>query len=55
MKMQMTKVDPRQDVILDHIYMTRDQWECARYIPDDVRSRIIIVDFIEEDQEDDRT
>ncbi len=49
-----TKADPRQDVILDPIYMTREQWECAAYIPDEYRSRIIIVDFVEE-QENDRT
>ena len=35
--------------IVDPIYMTRDQWECSfYYIPLDQRSRIIIVDFVEE-------
>lgn len=47
-----TKLDPRQEVIPNPIYMTRDQWECAYYIPIEDRSRIIIVDFVEE--EDDR-
>jgi hypothetical protein len=32
--------------------MTRDQWECAYYIPMEDRSRIIIVDFIEEEDND---
>lgn len=49
MKTVFTPVDSRQNVILNPIYMTRDQWECAYYIPMEDRSRIIIVDFIEED------
>ena len=52
MKIIHTKVDPRQEVILDPIYMTREQWETAVYIPLDIRSRIIIVDFIEENEND---
>ena len=50
MKAIHSKVDPRQDVILDPIYMSREQWECAVYIPLEQRSRIIIVDFIEEEK-----
>ena len=46
MKTVFTPVDSRQDVILNPIYMTRDQWECAYYIPIEDRSRIIIVDFM---------
>ena len=51
MKTVFTPVDSRQDVIRNPIYMTRDQWECAYYIPIEDRSRIIIVDFVEEDDE----
>lgn len=36
--------------ILDPIYISREQWECASYFPDHVRSRLIIVDFIEEEE-----
>ena len=54
MKTVFTPVDSRQDVILNPIYMTRDQWECAYYIPEEDRSRIIIVDFKEE-EDDSRT
>lgn len=54
MKIKYTKVDPSQDVILDPVYMTREQWECATYIPLDQRSRIIIVYFIEDEVEDER-
>jgi hypothetical protein len=49
MKVIHTKVDPRQEVILDPIYMTREMWEQATYIPLENISRIIIVDFIEEE------
>ena len=35
------------------IYMSREQLESAYYIPEDYRDRIIVVDFVEE--EDDRT
>lgn len=45
------KVDKRQEIILDLIYMTREQWECSfHHIPLEQRSRIIIVDFIEEEE-----
>lgn len=54
MKTVFTPVDSRQGVILNPIYMTRDQWECACYIPMEDRSRIIIVDFKEE-EDDSRT
>ena len=53
MKTIFTKVSPRQEVIADPIYMSRTQWEDAAYIPEEYRSRIIIVDFMED--EDDRT
>ena len=47
------KVDKRQEVILDPIYMTREQWECSfHHIPLDQRSRIIIVDFMEEEDDE---
>ena len=50
-----TKADQRQDVILDPIYMTREQWEdgLALALPANVISRIIIVDFIEEEETED--
>ena len=49
-----TKADQRQEVILDPVYMTREQWECSfYYIPLEQRSRIIIVDFIEEEETED--
>ena len=54
MKTIYTKVDHRQDVILDPVYMTREQWECSFHnIPLDQRRRIIIVDFIEEEASED--
>ena len=54
MKVTHTKVDKRQEVILDPIYMTREMWECSfHYIPLDQRSRVIIVDFIEEEETED--
>ena len=39
--------------IVDPIYMSIEQFRQAAYIPDNIRSRIIIVEFVEE--EDDRT
>lgn len=54
MKAIYTKVDPRQDVILNPVYIAREQWECSFHnIPLDQRSRIIIVDFIEEEESED--
>ena len=55
MKTIYTKVDQSQDVILDPIYMTREQWQdgLALALPANVISRIIIVDFIEEDETED--
>ena len=52
MKTVFTKADQRQDVILEPVYMTREQWEdgLARALPINVISRIIIVDFIEEEE-----
>ena len=41
------------DEIVDPIYMSIEQFRQAAYIPDNIRSRIIIVEFVEE--EDDRT
>jgi hypothetical protein len=35
--------------IVDPIYMSIDQFQTACYIPDNIRHRIIIVEFIEED------
>lgn len=34
------------------IYMSRDQFKSAYYIPEEYRDRIIIVDFIEEEDND---
>ena len=47
--------DPRWTIneIVDPIYMSIEQFRQAAYIPDNTRSRIIIVEFVEE--EDDRT
>ena len=47
--------DPRWTIneIVDPIYMSIEQFRQAAYIPDYLRSRIIIVEFVEE--EDDRT
>ena len=48
--------DPRLTIIeiVDPIYITREMWECSfHYIPLDQRSRIIIVDFIEEEETED--
>ena len=54
MKTVFTKADQRQEVILDPVYMTREQWKCSfYYIPLEQRSRIIIVDFIEEEETED--
>ena len=55
MKTVFIPVDSRQDVILNPIYMTRDQRECAYYISMEDRSRIIIVDFIEEEDNETNT
>jgi hypothetical protein len=43
-----TALDSRQAVILNPIYMSREQFEDAVWIPEEVRSRIIIVDVVEE-------
>ena len=37
--------------IVDPIYMSIDQYRQAAYIPDNIRSRIIIVEFVEEEDE----
>lgn len=41
--------DPRYAIneIVDPIYMSIEQYRQAVYIPDDIRSRIIIVEFVE--------
>ena len=36
--------------IVDPIYISRDQFECMMYIPDEYRCRLIIVDFIKEEE-----
>lgn len=36
--------------IVDPIYISRDQFECMMYIPDEYRRRLIIVDFIKEEE-----
>lgn len=52
-----TPADPRYTIkeIVDPIYISRDQLECMRYIPDDIRSRLVIVDFIKEEETDGQT
>lgn len=52
MKTVFTKLTPRATTE-PPVYMSRIQFEDAAYIPDEYRSRIIIVDFV--DEEDDRT
>lgn len=37
--------------IVNPIYMSIDQYKQAAYIPDSIRSRIIIVEFVEEEDE----
>ena len=44
-----TPLDCRQTVILDPIYVSREQFMDAAWIPEEVRSRIIIVDVEEDD------
>ena len=43
--------DPRWTIneIVDPIYMSIEQYRQAAYIPDNIRSRLIIVEFVEED------
>ena len=43
--------DPRWTIneIVDPIYMSIEQFRQAAYIPDNIRSRIIIVEFVEEE------
>lgn len=48
------KLDPHQRNLFgpgNPIYMSRTQFEDAYYIPEEDRSRIIIVDFKEEEDE----
>ena len=51
MKTKFSKLTPRATTEAP-IYMSREQFESAYYIPEEYRDRIIIVDFVEE--EDDR-
>ena len=44
-----TPLDCRQTVILNPIYMSREQFEDSAYIPYEVRRRIIIVDVEKDD------
>ena len=53
MKEVFTKVYRKQEITLDPIYMTKEQWKYATYIPEEYRSRVIIVDFIEEEETED--
>lgn len=50
MKDVFTPIDSRQTVILNPIYMSCEQFEDVAWIPEEVRSRIIIVDTVEEEQ-----
>ena len=54
MKTVFTKLDPHQSILSrpgKPIYITTAQFRDAYYIPEEYRSRIIIVDFKEEDDE----
>ncbi len=53
MKTVFTKLTTRATT-KDPIYISRLQWESAAYIPDEVLNRIVIVDFMEE-EDDPRT
>lgn len=46
-----TPAGPRYTIqeIVDPVYISRDQFECMNYIPDEYRRRLIIVDFIKEE------
>lgn len=47
-----TPVDSRYMIneIVDPIYISREQLEDMRYIPDNVRCRLVIVDFVKEEE-----
>ena len=51
MKTKLRPADPRWTIneIVDPIYMSIEQFRQSAYIPDNIRSRIIIVEFMEED------
>ena len=51
MKDIFTPLDCRRAVIPNPIYMSREQFEDYAYISDEVRSRIIIVDTVEDTDE----
>jgi hypothetical protein len=51
MKTIFTKLDQRQKEIAKPIYISTAQFRDAYYIPEEDRSRIIIVDFKEEEDE----
>ena len=51
MKTKFIKLTPRATAEAP-IYMSREQLESAYYIPEEYRDRIIIVDFIEEEDND---
>ena len=46
------KLGRNQKIIANPIYMSREQYEDAAYIPEEDRSRIIIVDFKEEEEDE---
>jgi hypothetical protein len=50
MRTEFTRLDPRPSTEA-HIYFSRLQFTEAAYIPEEDRSRIIIVDFKEEEDE----
>ena len=43
--------DPRWTIneIVDPIYMSIEQYRSAYYIPDNIRHRVVIVEFVEEE------
>ena len=56
MKTKLRPADSRYTLeeIVDPIYMSIEQYQCAYYIPDNIRHRIVIVEFVEEDTNEQR-
>jgi hypothetical protein len=54
MRVEFTKLEPRQSILSrpgKPIYISTAQFRDAYYIPEEYRSRIIIVDFKEEEDD----
>ena len=56
MKTKLRPADSRYalEEIVDPIYMSIEQYQDAYYIPDNIRHRIVIVEFVEEDNDEQR-